>query len=845
MSAGGPKRYDIRNVTNPELSLQTVTKTEDGEKDTEYFEAPFEPYCYVEHRPDDKEYHSELARALGENGCIIEDEPSGEIAETGNPGIKVTAQSPWDIRDFKYSFDYETYEADVPYTRRVMIDMDLTVDIPDWEDILYFDIEVDPRGEFPDPDEAKKQIISIAGVDGTGEEFFICYDDEERILREFRDLLDDYFIVVGWNSGTFDWPYIKARMDLMPFDIDYFKIIHFDLQYLMMHVNREERPSWALDDVGADEVGMEKTMSEEDHEMGYEVLWHWYENDRETLEEYNVEDCKIVKEIDRKYTLIRLIFRICRRGYARPSEIMYRDDSNQVRIAVGKACDSVVLSVAQDYIFNDQYKYADLHDFPGGKVFDPIPGTYNNVMTADFSGMYPAIIKDFNIGPNTWIDTNDQSEAVEMAQEMWPEEDIDEDDLISGAGPHGVGEKARGFFIDPDIERSILAEAIDEVEDLRMEYKSKKKDQPKGTPEWHKYNNIDRGLKVLMNTFYGIFASPKKRYYIPGMSENVTEIGQHLISTCFSWARENVAEVEKPIYGDTDSVMLELNLVDADFDESEYKAFVADFIDEVESEGNNKLDMDSDEIREAFEIVQVARRGSQKLNEFIVEYVQEEHNSPGNNMKMDLDDVWRNYLITNKKKKYAGEVVYDDGPCAYKKIKGFKCIKANTSEAVKQFQKTLIDAKLHDKPTTHILDEYKHKLFTGQFDEEMIQWTRLNKMPSEYSVLQSHSRAAKMMIEREGDKGAVRTGDKIQYLKYGDDTMDVEPTDNGIEDRRPNEHYCPECDEVIMGEHDHETIDGPRLRPRHYSYLWDKRFGQTMELLQVSRHEQTGLEAFA
>lgn len=852
------RRYDLRYSTRPEFVVETLARDDDGNKRIEKFNPPFQPYCYVKTATDastDKQsYISELSRAMSANNCTrVDDETFDHVA--GNFELwKVEGRIPWDIRDFERDFEYEAFEADIPYARRVMIDEGIQCDVPEPQDILYFDIEVDPRGEFPDPEEAVKQVLSIAWADGAGNEGFICYDDEERLLREFFDLLDDYFALAGWNSETFDWPYLLNRKEIHDIYFDEFEIVHLDLQYLFMHVNREERQSFALDAVGQDEVGMSKTMNEEDHPMGYEVLWHWFENDRETLEEYNVEDARITAAIDEKYRLTRIVFRICRRGYTRPSTLMYNTDQGQVNMAVGKACDGAILNHNSE-AFNSKGKYSDLHDFPGGRVFEPIPGTYTDVMTADFSGMYPAIIRDFNVGIKSWLDTNDIDEAVEIANRRF-NENVTKDDIISGIGPNPDGAyettgqrdnvgKARGFFVHPDIHESEIAGSLDGIESLRKEFKSLKKEASKGSEEWHRRNNQDRGLKVLANSMFGVAASPVHRYYEPGMSENITEIGQHLTSACKLWADENLDSVKQVIYGDTDSVMFELEIDNADVDMSGFDEYVADFIDEVGPD--NELGIGIDELRDCYRTIRVAEHAASELNDFIVEYVTDVFNSPGNFMEMDLDDVWKNYLITDKKKKYAGDVVYDDGPCAYRKIKGFKCVKANTSDAIVQFQKDLIDAKLKHEKTGNIVREYKDRLFNGLYDEQMVQHTRLNQMPDEYETLMSHARAARIIIEREDDRGAVRTGDKIAYLKYGSDKQEVMPVDEGITDFRPNERYCETCGEIIWkpDDHEHEMIQGPRLRRTHYSYLWGNRFEPTMDLLQVNLHEQPKLEAFA
>lgn len=806
----GTKRFDIRFETRPQFVLETLT-CKDGKKKVEKWEPPVAPYCFVKAN-DDMGYKNDLLSTADIHDCRIEIvDDSIEPAPDGY--WRVQSWDPWAIRNFADGFEYETFESDVNYERRVMIDNKLQVDIPEPKDTLFFDIEVDPRGGFPDAEEAANRVISIAAVDGIGNEYFYCYDDEEQILREFFDLLDEYFVICGWNSQTFDWPYLMNRLQLMPFNYDPFEVIHLDIQYLFMHVNRTEKESFKLDYIGRDEVGMGKTMNEEDHELGYDVLWEWFENDHESLAEYNLEDCRIVEAINDKYKLTQIVFRICRRGFCRPSRLMYKTDSGRVNMAVGRACDSVILQSGKEsgYVFPDAGKYADIHDFPGGKVIDPKPGVYDDIVTVDFSGMYPAIIRDFNIGPNSWVDESHIDLALEVANNRYDDFQLTKDDFILGVEhiDEAESDKARGCFLRPDIDKSVIADSLDDLEELRNEFKTKRNNAVEGTSEWHTYNTIDEGLKVLVNSMYGVAASPRKRYYVPGMSENITETGQHLIMRCKEFAESKLPDAKQVIYGDTDSIMIQ-------------------------------MDRDEDD-----DIYETAKRIQEGMNEFIQDYVQRVHNSPGDYLRLDLDDIYERYLITDKKKKYAGLKYIPEEDDTNFKITGFRCVKANTSNAVSDYQLRLIKALLHKQSVGPIIQDSKDDLFKGKYDEDMVQHTRLNKMPSDYSVLQSHSRAAQMIIDREGDTGAVNTDDKIAYLKRGPDTKQVEPVDNGITDKRPNEKYCPECDLVIRGEHEHEQIDGPKLRKSEYSYLWESRFEPTLELLEIGQFNQTSLGAFA
>jgi DNA polymerase I len=80
----------------------------------------------------------------------------------------------------------------------------------------------------------------------------------------------------------------------------------------------------------------------------------------------------------------------------------YMPEQGYTKVTVGKCVDAWMLRIGRDrgYVFPNRGQYSDL-DFPGGYVFDPVAGVYSDAATLDYSAMYPSMIMDFNIGPNT------------------------------------------------------------------------------------------------------------------------------------------------------------------------------------------------------------------------------------------------------------------------------------------------------------------------------------------------------------------------------------------------------------------------------------------------------------
>jgi hypothetical protein len=178
-------------------------------------------------------------------------------------------------------------------------------------------------------------------------------------------------------------------------------------------------------------------------------------------------------------------------------------------------------------------------------------------------------------------------------------------------------------------------------------------------------------------------------------------------------------------------------------------------------------------------------------------------------------------------------------------VKGFETRRSDWPDSARQFMDEMIDAKLFEKPIRDIIVTYRDLLFTGQLDEDLVTRTSLRSPIEEYDSPLPHTRAAEQIREEYGHE-EVRVGDKIPYVKYGSDKTDVVHAFDGIgTDFRPNEGYCSDCDEVVRRPHDHDTVDHPRLRDQHYSYVWKKKFKTVMNRLDIHEYNQTGLQEFA
>ena len=852
-------QYGFDNSDNP-LYVELLMK-ENGEKRRKQFKAPFNPYFYMETGDFDKIPWGELDTDESE---LWEKWTNPDFDNAPDGFVKVEAEAPGTIGSFRRELDDlrddladmpesdasiipETHQADIPYARRVLIDRPdlLELDTPEPDDVLYFDIEVDPSSGFPEPDDADAQILSFAAVDGEGNEFFITGTEQEIYTelignpadRSDGGLLENYFVLVGWNSESFDLPYLKNRLEESPhvsgFTWPEFGLIHFDAMGLFRSFKRDQLDSYSLDSVAEHELGDSKDMDETE---SYKKLREWWNNDPERLKSYNLQDADLTKRISEQYLLVETTARVCKQGHTRMSTVTY-DSNGYPRVAVGKAVDGVILRRAneQGYVFPDRGRYRDTGEFPGGYVFETTPGTHEWVFVADFSSMYPSIIQALNMGENTWIDAEGYEALAEESHRQTktaglqfnPERPADywEKDLqqpfVEGVNSRFDPEKdgdARGGFLHPQHERGILADATSDLEELAQEYKDRRNAAENGTQEKKVAAAMYMGIKSLYNSSFGVVASPLHRYYVPGMSEHITETGQFLIRESRRFAENQIDAVDQVIGGDTDSVFISLK---DDYDSAEIAAEVA--------EGVVKA-----------------------MNRHMKQLVGYRMNGDESFIQLDVDYVASRFVQTDKKKSYAAKKVWEDGkPTDENKVVGLKCKKSDTLKAASDLQARLVEALLEDEPTAPIILDERDAVLEGERDDDLVKRSSLRKRLSCvcdgdecscdcYSNHTAHARAAKMYnaaIDAGYITGAkLGRGDKVPYIKFdtGRESV-IHPAYHGQE--IPWRAYSDgqiDTDSGAAKDVPGAGFDTFYFTPERRSYIWQNYFTKAIEQVNLN-----------
>ena len=455
------------------------------------------------------------------------------------------------LRHELYLANVQVYEFDLNKTKRYVIDNKIKIE--DNLSILYFDIETDDSNNGIVV--VRDRIISWAATDG--KKTYYQTGDEATILKKFIKLIEKYDIISGWNSEFFDLPYIQQRCERYQIKYNWKSILHIDLYQRCFKIYGYEASILGLKNFSLNEIAktfLNVTKTELD---GVKIHKLEIENP-ELLKEYNINDAKLLYELDSKLSIINLMIQEC-----------VWTGSFLNKFYIGELLDNYILNEA-----NKQNKI--LHSRPsdiefaeheqvkivGGYVAEPLKGLYDDVHVCDFKSLYPSIIVGWNIG----IDALNESlskQGEEARLRFLGTRRIEDIDYIT-LSTFLSNEKTR---LDPNNEHiqtannaffkrsvpSFIGELVQTLLNNRAEYKKKLKVLDFDTPEYNNTYAAERVVKEMANSMFGITCDKKSRYFNKYVAEGITYTGQLLNKMSSHVASENGST---PIYGDTDSIFL-------------------------------------------------------------------------------------------------------------------------------------------------------------------------------------------------------------------------------------------------------------------------------------------------
>jgi len=482
--------------------------------------------------------------------------------------------------NFPYVYINEVYPGKLDYD-------------PDQIKIANIDIEVGSENGFPEPASASEPITAItfkiAGhfyVFGCGDydnyrddvTYMKCRDENNLIMR-FLDMWEETSpdIVTGWNIQFFDIPYLNNRITrlmgdntakrLSPFrrigerttTIHNKQQVAFDLvgiailDYIELYkkFTYSQQESFSLNHIAYLELGEKKLDYSE-----VESLHQLYRTNFQKFIEYNIHDVELVDRIDAKMQLIDMALAL-----AYDAKVNYTDVFTQVRM-----WDTLIHNelIEQKIIVPQNVRTPKDEQYAGAYVKDPIVGMHEWVVSFDLNSLYPHLIMQYNVSPETIIEGRHTSISI--------------DNLLDGEY-QAQGEycmAANGHYFKRD-KQGFLPAMMQRMYDDRSLYKKKMIEAQKAyeketdkerkreiTNQISKYKNLQLAKKVQLNSAYGALGNQYFRFFDIRQAEAITLSGQLAIR----WIEMKLnsylnkllktKDIDYVIASDTDSVYVNL-----------------------------------------------------------------------------------------------------------------------------------------------------------------------------------------------------------------------------------------------------------------------------------------------
>lgn len=438
------------------------------------------------------------------------------------------------------------YEGDVGPLRRLLSDVpQLQIGNPR---PVYLDLEVDSRKRFDDMTSGKARILAWAlfelAADGSARKVASAVLEEDAdaaerdLLRTLYEELAAFDLVLSWNGDAFDFPCLEMRTNKLRVKLENGRLPiwnrwcwldHMEAfkKYNQAHESGEERSSFSLNAIANHIVGEGKT--EFDASKTWEE-WVAGGERRARLLAYCEQDTALMPRIEGKTGFVALHVAVCQVTRCFP-------DSASLGAAQQGDGFLLALGASRGYRFPTKKSYDEMgeHDaFAGAYVMTPKRiGVLDDVHVCDFAGLYPSIIRSWNMSLDTWLAPVDVKAARDAGV------------------PIAKLPIARDVSFRTD-RRGIFPEALDTLVAKRAEYTKRSDDAEPGSEEWARFKRLSSAYKIIANSFYGIIGSPFTRFFESEIAEGVTQAGQWLIKHVAATV-EATGKLDV-VYGDTDSV---------------------------------------------------------------------------------------------------------------------------------------------------------------------------------------------------------------------------------------------------------------------------------------------------
>ena len=315
--------------------------------------------------------------------------------------------------------------------------------------LVTLDIEVASENGFPDPKNCDEEILLITIQDYTTKKIttwgtrpfnntrpdvkYIECESEYALLNAFLYYWENNIpeVITGWNIQYYDIPYITGRLarilgekrmksfspwglvsqeevwvnNRQQLRIDVGGLTQLDYLDLYKKFTYSAQESYRLDYIAEVELGQKKL----DHSE-FDTFKDFYTKGWKKFVEYNIVDVELVDRLEDKMKLIELAITM-----AYDAKANYGDVFSQVRM-----WDTIIYNYLKrrNIVIPPKERSAKDEKYAGAYVKEPIPGVYEWVVSFDLNSLYPHLIMQYAISPETLVEKHELNNRIAELEKM-------------------------------------------------------------------------------------------------------------------------------------------------------------------------------------------------------------------------------------------------------------------------------------------------------------------------------------------------------------------------------------------------------------------------------------------
>jgi DNA polymerase elongation subunit (family B) len=434
--------------------------------------------------------------------------------------------------------------------------------------VCTIDIEVASDDGFPEPEKADHKITAICMKSNIGGTYYVWglgdYDSEKSLMKDHMviyrkfdredDLLINFIthwssqqhspdVVTGWNSRFFDIPYLVNRINRMlgetyvkrlsPWGLvdrqEITKMGRTQTAYELKGISQLDyldlfkkfgysygpQESYKLDHIAHVVLGEKKLSYEE-----YSNLHTLYKHNHQKFIDYNIKDVELVDRIEDKLGLITLCMTMAYKGGVNYNDTFGTTMIWDTIIYRRLYANNIVVPFVEDKVKTN---------YPGGFVKEPHVGIHDNVVSFDLNSLYPSIIMQYNMSPETISEGEITQFDIEnvLTKSVRPD---NRGKALAANGQYFRTDKPGiiPFIIDEMYKErvGIKQEMITAQKELQKVDKNDKQEMYRIERDIAIAENRQMAIKILLNSLYGALGNRYFRFFDQRIAEAITLTGQ-------------------------------------------------------------------------------------------------------------------------------------------------------------------------------------------------------------------------------------------------------------------------------------------------------------------------------